>query len=143
MADILHDLWIDAAPARVFEAVSTPAGLESWWTGRSSGEPGTDAEYTLWFSPEYDWRGRVSRHAPDSEFELEITRADSDWTGTRVGFVLLPRDGGTSVRFHHTGWAEPNEHFRISSYCWAMYLRLLKRYVEQGEVLPYEQREGN
>jgi uncharacterized protein YndB with AHSA1/START domain len=143
VADILHDLWIDAAPARVFEAVSTPAGLESWWTGRSSGEPGTDAEYTLWFSPEYDWRGRVSRIAPDSDFELEITLADVDWTGTRVGFVLFPRDGGTAVRFYHAGWAEPNEHFRISSYCWAMYLRLLKRYVEQGEVLPYEHRAGN
>jgi hypothetical protein len=27
-----------------------------------------------------------------------------------------------------------------SSYCWAMYLRLLRRNVEAGEVVPYAQR---
>jgi hypothetical protein len=31
-------------------------------------------------------------------------------------------------------------HYRTSSFCWAMYLRLLKRYVEHGEVVPYEKR---
>jgi Activator of Hsp90 ATPase homolog 1-like protein len=29
---------------------------------------------------------------------------------------------------------------KISSYCWAMYLRILKRYVEFGEEVPYEKR---
>jgi hypothetical protein len=42
--------------------------------------------------------------------------------------------------FRHTGWAEPNEHFRISNHCWAMYLRILRRYLEYGEIVPYEQR---
>ena len=32
------------------------------------------------------------------------------------------------------------EHFRISSYCWAMYLRVLKRGVEFGEAVPYKDR---
>ncbi|MCH8956850.1 SRPBCC domain-containing protein, partial [candidate division KSB1 bacterium] len=35
---------------------------------------------------------------------------------------------------------EANEHYRVSCYCWAMYLRLLKRYVEHGETVPYEDR---
>ncbi len=46
----------------------------------------------------------------------------------------------TQVRFEHTGWPVANDHYRISNYCWAMYLRLLKRYVEAGEVVPYEKR---
>ena len=33
-----------------------------------------------------------------------------------------------------------NDHYKISSYCWAMYLRILKRYVESGEEVPYENR---
>jgi hypothetical protein len=57
-----------------------------------------------------------------------------------VGFLLQEKDGLTQVSFHHTGWPENNEHYRISCYCWAMYLRLLKRYVEYGEVVPYEDR---
>ena len=27
-----------------------------------------------------------------------------------------------------------------STFCWAMYLRLLKRFVEAGEVVPYAER---
>jgi len=40
----------------------------------------------------------------------------------------------------HTGWPEDNKHWRISCYCWAMYLRLLRRYLEYGEIVPYERR---
>ncbi len=44
------------------------------------------------------------------------------------------------VSFYHMGWPENNEHFRISCYCWAMYLRILKRYIEYGEKVPYKSR---
>lgn len=44
------------------------------------------------------------------------------------------------VLFYHTGWKEANAHYRISAFCWAMYLRLLKRYVESGERVRYEER---
>ncbi len=98
------------------------------------------AEYGLWFGPEHDWRAVVSRCVPDSEFELEMTRAQEDWLGTHVGLSLTEKGGVTEVRFHHTGWPESNEHYRGSCYCWAMYLRLLKRHVEQGEFVPYEDR---
>jgi hypothetical protein len=82
----------------------------------------------------------VTRFQPEKEFELRLTRSHEDWAGTRVGFALQERNGQTQVRFHHLGWPSANEHYRISCYCWAMYLRLLKRYVEYGEVVPYEKR---
>jgi hypothetical protein len=44
------------------------------------------------------------------------------------------------VRFHHLGWPEANEHYRISCFCWAMYLRIMKRNLEYGETVPYERR---
>jgi len=46
----------------------------------------------------------------------------------------------TQVHFHHTGWPDADDHYRVSCYCWAMYLRLLKRYLEHDEVVPYEDR---
>lgn len=98
------------------------------------------AEYELWFGPEYDWRAVVTRCVPEREFELEMTRAMEDWMRTRIGFYFDEKDGITQVRFQHIGWPEANEHYRISSYCWAMYLRLLRRYVEFGEVVSYEKR---
>jgi uncharacterized protein YndB with AHSA1/START domain len=140
MADIFHDFPIKALPARVFPAVSTPGGLDTWWTKRSAGTAQLGAEYELWFGPGYDWRGKVTRYLPDTEFELEMVHADSDWLGTRVGLRLEPRDQRTWVRFWHTGWPGVNEHYRISCNCWAMYLRVLRRSLEYGESVAYENR---
>jgi len=142
LPDIFHDFEIRASAEKVFQAVSTPAGLDSWWTSRSSGEPRPGAEYELWFAPVYDWRAVVTKFVPDVEFELQLTRCDKDWHDTRVGFVLRETGGVTHVQFHHTGWQEANGHYRTSSFCWALYLRLLKRYLERGEVVPYEERGG-
>jgi len=137
---IFHDFPVNAAAEKVFQAVSSSKGLEGWWTKRSSGEPKEGNEYTLWFGPEYDWRAVVSRCVPQKEFELRITEADKDWNETRVGFSMVEKNGVTQLRFHHRGWPEANEHYRVSCFCWAMYLRLLKRYVEFGEFVPYEKR---
>ena len=98
------------------------------------------AEYELYFGPSHDWRAIVSRCLPNTEFELKMISAQEDWQGTLVGFVLDPKAGATWVHFHHSGWPQANEHYRVSCYCWAMYLRLLKRHVEHGEFVPYEDR---
>ena len=140
MADIVHHVPIKASRREIFRAISTPAGLDVWWTQSSSGSPGEGAEYELGFGPGYEWRAVMSRYIPDSELELRLTHAQEDWRDTRIGFVLEETDGVTQVRFRHTGWPEANEHYRVSCFCWAMYLRLLKRYVEHEEVVPYEDR---
>lgn len=142
MPDVLHDFVIDASPRQVYDMVSTAAGLDRWWTKRAGGKPVKGEEYVLWFGPEYDWRARVVQAVPDEVFELEVTRADDDWMGTKVRFDLQGKENGTKVRFSHAGWAEASERFRISSYCWAMYLRLMKRSLERGEFVEYGQRDS-
>ncbi|MEO8138079.1 MAG: SRPBCC domain-containing protein [Gemmatimonadota bacterium] len=139
-AEILHDFPIQASAARVFEEITSPSGLDRWWTARSAGEPRVGTEYQLWFGPEYDWRARVTQSVPDRAFQLEMTVAGPDWAGTRIGFVLEEGAAATTVRFYHTGWPDQSDHYRISSFCWAMYLRILKRHLEHGEVVPYDQR---
>ncbi len=140
MPDVLFDLPIKATLRSVFDGISTPAGLDCWWTQTSAGRPAAGNEYELGFGPTYEWRAEVTRCEPATEFELEILRADVDWTGTRVGFRLEERDGVTWMQFRHTGWPEANEHYRISSNCWASYLRILRRQLEHGESVAYEQR---
>ncbi len=137
---ILHDFPIAVPPARVFEGIATPAGLDQWWTARSSGSPQVGSEYQLNFGPRFDWRAVVRKSRPGETFELEMTRAMKDWHGTRVGFELSATETGTQVRFYHAGWSEASEHYRISCYCWAMYLRILRRHLEFGETVPYEKR---
>jgi uncharacterized protein YndB with AHSA1/START domain len=140
MPDILQDFPIKAPLDQVFGALSTPRGLDEWWTLTSSGRPEVGTDYELGFGPGYDWRATVTRSVRNSEFEIRMTVADDDWQGTVVSFALEPRDESTWLRFRHTGWPAANEHYRISCHCWAMYLRVLRRWLEHGERVPYEQR---
>ena len=140
MVDILQNFVVNAGRSAVFRAISTPEGLNNWWTLTCSGKAEEGAEYILGFGPGCDWRARASRCAPDSEFELALTGADSDWQDTRVRFILNEVLGVTEVSFQHTGWPANNDHYRTSCFCWAMYLRLMKRFVEFGEVVPYDRR---
>ena len=141
MADIFHYFTINTSLQSVFNGVSTPSGLDTWWCKNTIGNPELNGIYTLDFGPQYNWRAVVSKYIPNKEFELTITDADADWIGTKVGFSLLSnKNDVTEIHFYHTGWPQDNEHYRISCYCWAMYLRILKRYLEHGEQVPYEER---
>jgi uncharacterized protein YndB with AHSA1/START domain len=140
VAEIVSDVLINAPPSAVFRGVSTPAGLDAWWTLTSAGMPAVGAEFELGFGPGYEWRARVTRCRPDAEFEIELLESHPDWAGTRVGFRIEQGETHTKLGFYHTGWPEANEHWRTSCYCWPIYLRLLRRNLEHGEVVPYEKR---
>jgi len=138
--DILQDFPIKADPKQVFQTVSAPAGLDQWWTKTCAGQPRLGATYELGFGADYAWRASVTKCEPGRLFELTLVRADDDWTGSRVRFELAPSGLGTQLRFSHRGWPTENEHYRVSCHCWAMYLRVLRRYVDFGETVPYEAR---
>jgi uncharacterized protein YndB with AHSA1/START domain len=140
MPDIHHDFPIAASREKVFELLSSPEGLAKWWTLDSDGTPGEGEVYQLGFGPGYAWEGVLRVYDPPTRIVWELTTADPDWLGTRVGFELEEVPAGTQVRFTHSGWPEANEHYRTSNMCWAMYLRILRRHIEFGEVVPYLER---
>ena len=72
--------------------------------------------------------------------EWEMIEADDDWTGTRVGVRLTQNGEHTMLDFYHSGWRHANDHFRTTSCCWAAYLRVLRRFLEHGERVPYDVR---
>lgn len=140
MPDIHHTFPINASPEKVFEGISSPSGLDAWWSKTSEGSPEIGSAYKLDFGPGYVWKAIVTKANTNNEFELQMTDADADWVDTKIGFSLKDKGNATEVNFYHTGWPQNNEHYRISSYCWAMYLRILKRNLEFGEHVPYEKR---
>jgi uncharacterized protein YndB with AHSA1/START domain len=140
MPDIYHNFPINTLADKVFEAISHSEGLDKWWTKSSAVNPVKSGKYSLDFGPGYHWKAEVTEYKKDKLFELKMTEADADWLGTKIGFGLVIHQSITEVSFYHTGWPQKNEHYKISSYCWAMYLRILKRYLEYGELVPYEKR---
>jgi uncharacterized protein YndB with AHSA1/START domain len=140
MADIFHSFPIKATPDKVFAGITTAEGLNEWWTLTCEESPKAGGIYTLGFGPQYQWKAVVTKLEPSTEFELQFTESDDDWLNTIVGFSLRPKGQETDVEFYHTGWKKNNEHYRISSFCWAMYLRILKRFIEYRERVDYEKR---
>lgn len=140
MPDIFHTFQVKSTPTKIFAGFTTSAGLDNWWTKSSVEDPQYDGVYTLNFGPQYIWKAMVTLYKEFEEFEIQFTEADPDWVGTRMAITLTDKIEATEVSFSHTGWKENNGHFRTSAYCWAMYLRILKRYIESGEKVPYEKR---
>ena len=140
MFNIYHDVAIQASPERVFQAVSDPKELVNWWPQKCSGECELGARFNFFFTPEYDWYGQVITYEPAKAFHIKMTDSDADWDPTSFGYDLIAEEEGTLLQFWHKGWPELNHHFRRSSYCWAILLKGLKDYLEQGIVIPFEKR---
>ena len=138
--DILHRLPVRAAAARVFEMFASPAGLNEWWTLSAEGVPRIGTIYSFGFGPGYAWEGVVTACEPGRRIEWEMTQADVDWTGTRVGVRLSTSGDQTTLDFYHAGWRHANEHYRTTNCCWAAYLRVLRRCLEHAEHVRYDDR---
>jgi len=125
----------------VYRAVSDPQHLEKWWPLKCSGIPRVGEEYNFNFTDEYDWYAEVKSCKQWEHIHYKMTKSDVDWNPTTFGFYLKEDKNVTSLDFFHEGWPEFNLEFKQSSFCWAMLLKGLKDYLEQGIVIPFENRE--
>jgi uncharacterized protein YndB with AHSA1/START domain len=137
MPNIYHDLPVNASKESVFHLISTANGLSKWWSIGGTGEPGVGNIYDFDFGPGYQWKAVVEEYERDILFVLKMSDSDSDWNGTLLRFRLEASGDGTLLRFEHLNWPLDNDHYRSSSYCWAMYLRCLKIYAETGISIDY------
>ena len=130
MAEMLHAIQIAALPQTVFNAVSTQDGLRGWWTADSAAEPkvGSIAEFGF------------GNHA--TAFRMKISECNvetivweclgdvDEWRGTRLVWSLLAVEGGTFVRFTHSGWKSVDGWFAQCNSTWGELMHRLKAYVE-------------
>lgn len=137
---IYHDLTINAQIEKVFNAVSEPEHLVNWWPLKCEGNPEFGGEYNFYFTPEYDWFGKVIEFIPNRTFYIKMTKSDLDWNSTIFGFEMDESNGNVNLQFTHLGWPECNSHYRTASFCWAMLLKGLKDYIENGTILPFKER---
>ncbi|HMB64057.1 MAG TPA: SRPBCC domain-containing protein [Eudoraea sp.] len=141
MHNIYHYFQINCPIEKVFQGISEPELIDQWWAKKTEGTVETDAHYKLGFGLENNWEAKVIVCNKPTKFGLIVIKAHEDWVNTVVKFDLFSNGKEqTSVHFYHNDWRVDNEHYRISNYCWAMGLRILKRYLEHGEVVQYEDR---
>ena len=74
------------------------------------------------FTDDYNWYGKVSKCELSKVFCIEMTQSDADWNNTTFSFELEEVNNGTLLKFSHENWPQKNDHFRHSSFCWALLL---------------------
>lgn len=141
MFNIYHDIEIKASNTSIYEAITKPSGLNSWWTLKSKGEATIGECYQFYFSDDYNWFAQLVHLNQNNLVQFKMVDADVDWMDTILTFSITNMENNKSLlSFSHEGWKDNNPHFRRTSFCWALYLSGLKEYLEKGIVIEYSKR---
>jgi uncharacterized protein YndB with AHSA1/START domain len=134
---------LDATPHAVYEAISTAAGVRSWWIdGSFAGQVGETGRLTFGDG----WTDlRIEKLVPDREVEWSCIGQDiahfdpaDEWVGTKIAFRLEPLDEGerTRLEFAHHG-LDGLDCEEMCTRGWDHYIRVsLRGLVETGEGAP-------
>lgn len=137
MTDIRHHIGIEAPQAQVHQALSTTAGVASWWTTDADGDASRGGKLLFYFgSPDPRVVVEVIDVTPD-RIEWSCVGGPDEWLGTMFTFELAHDAGETTVLFTHGGWREANAFQAHCSTKWAYFLLGLKSLVEDGAGTPY------
>ena len=142
-----QSLVIEAAPAAVYAALTTPQGLRGWWTQDCDVATQVGGMLQFRFGPHYKHM-RIEQLDPQREVRWLCTVAHIDvdrftrkdeWVGTQLAFHLSPHgDGHTRLDFEHIGLVPEFECHEICSDGWRHFLRSLQLYAQTGKGTPYE-----
>ncbi len=137
MVDILHRVGTrTTTPTRVFEMLTTVAGLAGWWTDSTAGSTDVGGVVQFRFPPVGGFDMEVIEMAPDERVVWRVVDGPPEWVGTTIHWELSQDGDDTIVLFAHRGWAEPGEFMHHCSTKWATFLVSLKDLVETGQGAP-------
>lgn len=133
---IVYSTFINAAPERVYEAISTGSGWDCWFTTQATIDARPGGSYRFYwehFGAEritMTLEGPILEAEPDQAFAFKW-RSGSGMTTVR--FVLEPRGVGTVINVTESGYGYDEDDIIACINCacgWGEALTLLKFYLE-------------
>jgi len=139
MADMHMQYAIAADQKTVYDAITTRAGIVSWWTTRVEVPEAVGGVVKASFPDmPMTWDLEIVELTEPTRVVWKAVGGPPYWPGTTIVFELAPgEDGGTVLRFDHLGFSEVNDMFRIVTVGWAQVLGNLKVYAETGTPTPF------
>jgi uncharacterized protein YndB with AHSA1/START domain len=133
MADINHEIKINAAPQAVYQALTSASELAKWHTAGTNGKDDTFTTHPA-DGPSFEWK--IIK--PDAHtIEWQCIAGPGHSVGTIAHFKLSPGDGGqTFVEFSHTGWPDAGGNFRKCNTLWPILLFHLQQYLATKQANP-------
>jgi uncharacterized protein YndB with AHSA1/START domain len=143
MKTILHLSDIAASREKVFEALTTTAGLAGWWTTNVKGQAGADGVIDFTFGGAFNPDMQVVEFEPQSRVSWKCVGGHKEWDENSFSFALEDRDGATRLRFRQDYAIElGDDDYAIYNYNWGFYLESLRLYCETGTGKPYAAEAG-
>jgi uncharacterized protein YndB with AHSA1/START domain len=147
MSHFQQSLVLEAPPATVYAALTTPEGLRGWWTQDCQVPTAVGDSIRIRFGGTHK-QLRIARLEPSREVRWLCTQAHIDapqltrrdeWVGTEMVFRLTPQgDGGTRLDFEHLGLVPAFECHGLCSESWRHFLGSLKQFAETGQGTPHK-----
>jgi uncharacterized protein YndB with AHSA1/START domain len=139
MADMHMQYAIAADQKTVYDAITTRAGIVSWWTTRVEVPQAVGGMVKASFPDmPMTWDLEIVELTEPTRVVWKAIAGPPYWAGTTIVFELAPgEDGGAVLRFDHLGFSEVNDVFRIVTVGWAQVLGNLKVYAETGTPTPF------
>ena len=137
MAAIVKELTIEAAPPRVWIALTNPDEITRWWSSeaRVTPEVGTLAEFRF-RPPAGTLQFEVAALDQGKQMRWSSRQGPPKWAGTSVTWHLDPVHNGTNLVFTHDGFVQVDEAYEQIRRNWEYFLNSLKSYLETGKGTP-------
>jgi uncharacterized protein YndB with AHSA1/START domain len=138
MADLHHEIEIEAPPEKVYEAITTTEGLRGWWTSDSVAEAtvGSVAEFGF-FNRGTVFRMQIDKLRPRKRVVWTCVGGPEEWQGTVLTWVLSREGDKTKLRFKHGKWRSSKGDFARCNSTWGALLYRLKSYAEGKSPGPH------
>ncbi len=137
MTTINHRVGIQTTPEKIYAALTTNAGLSSWWTSDTTGAGKIGSIIKFRFGeagPDFQVAELIKNELVRWQHSGTMPEA---WMGTEIVFELKPENGQTFVNFSHANWKAPSDFMAHCSTKWAVFMLSLKDALETGKGQPF------
>lgn len=137
MAEILHQLFINAPPSKVYSALTDPKALSSWWTRHATVETRINSISQFAFDHGATvLRMKILRLIPNKAVVWHCVGGHPEWEDTQLYFEIEPTKAGTTLHFAQRGWKRTTGVFAKTNFDWARFLMSLRSLLEKGKGYP-------
>ena len=131
--------FFKASPKKVFDALTTPEGLTSWFLSDAALEARTGSIYEFDWLGGYHMEGNIKgiQSGKSVSYSWHDKLPNGKNAVTNASFSVAKKGSGTILKLRHTGFEDP-VHFAECSSRWGYYLTNMKSVLDHGTDLRSE-----
>jgi uncharacterized protein YndB with AHSA1/START domain len=138
MAELRHQIPINATPEKVFAALATQAGLRGWWTldATADEKAGGNAEFGF-DKRQTVFRIKIEKLEPGKQVIWTCHGEPPEWNGTVLTWDIAREGTTTMLRFTQGGWKSMSEMYAMCNSSWGELMHRLRDYAEGKKPGPH------